>query len=120
MNSWHGRLIITAEDHPKILDDALHESIGVWAENQPKEQLERWTKKANDAWDALEGSFAITNGEVGRPDGESAVIFVSPDEMELALVGYGCKLLEAIPDGIPEEIPAINGLLKEIDRIKVG
>lgn len=83
----------------------------------PPDQADAWPKQAADAWGAVEDGFGINGDQVFRPDGD-AVLFVKPDDLALALVAYGCELIDKQDPNANAEIVAINGLLKETDRIK--
>ena len=83
----------------------------------PQDQAAAWNKIANDAWEALHDGFSIVDDEVYRPQGE-ALLYMNPDQLELALVIHGCELLDQKPPGADADVLAIDGLLKQIDHIK--
>lgn len=119
MKSFNGRPIIEEQDHPQVVDRALHESIGYWHEHMPPDQANAWVKTAADAWGAVQDGFGLVGDEMLEPEGE-ATLYVSPDQLELALVAYGCNLLDQnhVSNSEIGEIVAINGLLRGIDQIK--
>jgi hypothetical protein len=117
MREYKNRPIIEATDSPLIINEALHDSVSYWNKHMDPGQASAWRKKAADAWGAVEDGFSIVGDEVQDPEGD-ALLYVSADELELALVAYGCKLIDAEPPNADAQVVAIDGLLKQIDAIK--
>ncbi len=117
MRSWHGRPIVESSDSPLTVDAALHESVGYWNEHMPDHLAFAWQKKAADAWGALQDGFSIISNEMHNPDGD-ALLYIAPDELELALVAHGCELIDQKAPNADSETVAIDGLLKQIDHIR--
>ena len=124
METIKGRPVIKNQDHPLTIERALQQSFAYWGEHMPPEEARRWAKIASDATDTLKGHFSlvdedleIPHGEVLNPEGK-ATLYLTPDELELALVAYGYNLLEKSGEHIPEELVKVDFLLKEIDEIK--
>lgn len=119
MKSASGRPVIEGGDFPRVIDDALHASPRYWAENMPEEEAQHWRKTAADAWGALDGGFGIIGEHMFRPEGQ-ATLFVAPDDLQLALVAYGCERLDEGGPGVGTEVMALNGLLRSLDQLKAG
>jgi len=117
MRSVNGRPLIESTDSPLVIDAALHHSVRFWHAQMPPEEAAAWQKTAADAWGALQDGFGIVYDTALRPDG-NALLYMHPEELELALVAYGCELLDSPTDATDDEIIAINGLLRQIDTIR--
>lgn len=118
MKQYRGRPIIEATDSPLVVDKALHRSVSYFNKNMPKDVAFFWQKRAADAWGMVEDGFRIIGGEVRNPKGDALLRGMSPDELGLSLVAYGCEIIDKQDPQVDVEILAIDGLLKEIDRIK--
>lgn len=119
MKSAAGRPVIEAGDFPRIIDNALHASPLYWHENKSVEEARHWQKTAADAWGALGDGFGIIGEDMFRPEGQ-ATLFVAPDDLQLALVAYGCDRLDEGGPGVSTEVMALDGLLKSLDQLKAG
>lgn len=127
MELWKGRPEITSADHPATVYRALMGSCALWATEQGQAALSVWSKKEQDATGALGDGFGIfdPNSEPLNPDGR-ARLYISTDELEYALVGYGCDLIDADePVGANEgatknadEIARVDDLLRSIDKTR--
>lgn len=118
MQSYRNRPLIEASDSPQVIDNALHESVGFWHANMPSHEAQVWEKVAADAWGAIEDGFSIVGDNIFNPDGE-AQLYLSNEELELALVAYGCELLDKDTELANDEVVAINGLLKQFDKFRL-
>lgn len=119
MEVLRGRPIITSNDHPLTVYKAIRNSVGYLHEtNAPFHLLHR----AQNAYETLQDDFGIIGDELHRPEGISTLWDMDNDSLELALVAYGCRLLDEQQDTQPNdavpELVAIDGLLKEIDHLK--
>ena len=117
MRQYRNRPIIEAFDSPLIIDEALHNSVSYWNKHMGPDQALAWGKRAADAWGAIQDGFSVVGDEVHNPDG-SALLYISPDELELTLVAYGCEAIDTRQQNANTKVVAIDGLLRQIDVIK--
>jgi hypothetical protein len=115
MNTLKNRPVITGDDSPQTVYNALRHNVGYLNRIDAPSHLPH---RAHNAYETLADDFMIVGDEMLNPDGESVLWDMSNDTLEDALVAYGCDLLTQQPEGTAPEILAIDGLLKEIDRIK--
>lgn len=116
MKAFKGRPVIEGSDSPQLVDHALRASLKYWDGYKP-DQSSAWRKTAADAWGAVQDGFSIVGDQIYRPEG-SATLFLSPDDLELALIAYGCEQIDARAPNVEADIVAINGLLKGIEQLK--
>lgn len=114
MKSFRGRPVITDQDHPATVYAALHESIPYWHKELPDEAT-TWVKTANDSWETLADEFRVDlppelRGAYGNRE---AVLYMSPDQLELALVAYGVHHITN-----QQEVGKINQLLTNLDGFR--
>jgi hypothetical protein len=117
MRIINGRPLIEHQDYPAVVSEALHDSAGLSAEYLDEGQSFAWRKIAADGWGAIEDGFTIIGDEVLNPRGE-AQLYMSPDQLELALIASGYMRLKQnnyLPD---EKIYALDVALTELDRAK--
>ena len=116
MEIWNGRPEITSADHPATVYRALMASYALWATEQGQEASHIWSKKEQDASGALGDGFGIfdPNSEPLNPDGH-ARLYMSTDELEYTLVGYGCDLIDEDEVKNAAEIDRVDDLLRSID-----
>ncbi|HEX3568194.1 MAG TPA: hypothetical protein VHT70_00780 [Candidatus Saccharimonadales bacterium] len=115
MDILRGRPVITGEDYPLTVYKAIHNSVGYLDEVNAPPHLQHG---ARNAYETLRDDFSIMDDKVYRPDGTSTLWDMSNDNLELALVAYGCELLDKQPKDVIPEVVAIDSLLREIDHLK--
>lgn len=115
MEIWKGRPDITPGDHPTTILKALRASHGVWPKEHTDEQALYWHKQALDASGALQDGFGIIDESMEplRPDG-SARLYMSVNDLEYAVVGYGLELLKS--DVNEATIAEVDAILHAIDK----
>jgi hypothetical protein len=114
MQSWHGQPIITAEDHPEVIRDALKESHR--DEDFPKADVIGWYHTATNAQETLEGTFQLRHPNYRQLTGnERTIIYVWPNDLELALVAYGLK-----HEADQRVLGEVDELLLSLDAVKAG
>ena len=119
MEARKGRPEITPGDHPMTVYNALLASHALWYAEQGEAVGFAWTKTAQDARGALRDGFSIINPEKGPLSlDRKALLFMSPDELEYALVGYGCELIDSDKGSNAAEISYVDELLRSIDKIR--
>src|SRR4051812_45276896 len=115
MKQHKHRPVITKEDHPGVVVRALRESIPYYNQVLPK-HAQAWGKTACDAYEAVQDAFRLDDTGVTDttlPDSET-IIYMSADQLELALVAYGVKRIHEVA-----EIQKVDQLLVSIDQLKV-
>ena len=119
MENWKGRPEITSADHPATVYRALMASYALWATEQGQDALSVWSNKEKNASGALADGFGIFNpdDEPLNPGGH-ARLYMATDELEYALVGYGCGLIDADETKNTDEIARVDDLLRSIDEIR--
>lgn len=125
MHLSHGRIIITAEDHPWTVKRAVGASIPLYNQDRLPGVTGDWPKQVLDTEGDLRSGFGFgrtldPNG-MARPDG-TATLYVPPREVALLLTAYRDHTLadpEFLPDGvqIEEETLAVNSLLQRVNEI---
>lgn len=117
MKIERGRPVITREDYPKVVFDALIGSIAFYNANMPNESS-AWCKTAQDSYETLQDAFGVSHdgADADWPERGDAMLFMTPSQLELALVNYGCLQIEA--GDTPESIAHVDALLHKLDRIK--
>ena len=78
-----------------------------------------WNKTAADAWGALGDGFMIIGREALNPDGE-ALLYMSADQLELALVASGVRHLRENGNVQDGEITALDETLRALDLAKAN
>jgi len=111
------RPTITKEDHPGKVLKALRHSHELWPKEHTREESRHWDKKALDAAGAIQDGFLIIDEDQPplNPDGK-ATLYMSADELEYAVVGYGLERLESEEGPSAEELAEINAILHAIDK----
>lgn len=106
---------ITPEDHPTTIFAALMASPALYGQEMP-DHAAALTKTAQDAYGALQDGFGIvdTDSDPLNPEG-SALLYLSPDHLAYALVGYGVLALEGAYD--TAEVANVDALLRKIDTL---
>lgn len=117
MNIEHGRPVITGQDHPSTVYKAVHESVKYPRLFIPHEPS-LWRHKARNAYETLSDTFRIRGSEMDRPDNETILWDMNVDQLELAVVAYGCKQLDKNRGQLDNEMVAIDGVLRAIDNAR--
>jgi hypothetical protein len=114
METVKGRPVITKEDDPRTIYDALRVSIRYGNSGQLPTDGRVWIKQAQDASEALGDGFMLHYGldEVESSDAH-VTLYMSPDQLEYALVCHG---LEQLDRG--ESVQAVDAALLAVDAIK--
>lgn len=117
MEIWRGRPEITPTDHPVTVYKALLRSIPLSQSELSREESEQWRKIAQDSWDALRDGFGFIHPdqELWRPNG-SARLYMSVDDLEYVLVGYGVRLINEDMERNVDEIDRVDDVLRAIDK----
>lgn len=117
MEIWKSRPEITRADHPVTVYKALLRSIALSQDELPAEQQKQWRKTAQDSWDALRDGFGFIHPdqELWKPNG-SARLYMSVDDLEYVLVGYGVRLIEWDAEVYAEEINRVDDILRALDK----
>jgi len=117
MKVERGRPIITSEDYPKIVYDALLESIPYHNANSPRERALAWCKTAQDSYETVHDAFGVGYGDPIEdwPSRGDAMLYMTLDQLELALVNYGCEKIE---EKVDDEVTKVNYLLCAIDGLQ--
>lgn len=117
MEIWKGRPEITGTDHPVTVYKALLRSIALSQDELPAEEQKEWRKTAQDSWDALRDGFGFIHPdqELWKPNG-SARLYMSIDDLEYVLVGYGVRLIEWDTKVYVEEINRVDDVLRSLDK----
>jgi hypothetical protein len=120
MEAWKGRPEITPGDYPRTVYKALLGSRVLWYGEVTFDTAFAWSKKVEDALGALGDEYGIVHPDEALLDPEGrrgkARLYMSVDELETALVGYGCDLIDAGEN--TDEIAQIDELLQSIDRVR--
>lgn len=126
METWKGRPEITSADHPVTVYKALMGSYALWCAEQGEDAGFEWLKKEQDATGALGDGFGIFSpDDAPNPNGR-ARLYMRTDELEYALVGYGCGLIDTDEPVGPnegetknaDEIARVDDLLHSIDETR--
>jgi hypothetical protein len=118
METWKGRPIITASDHPVTVYKALLRSVALGQNELSIEKSAEWTKIAQDSWDTIRDGFGFIHPdqpELWKPNGE-ARLYMSMDDLEYTLVGYGVRMLDEDPAKWADEIKRTDAVLVAIDK----
>jgi hypothetical protein len=116
MKLFRGRPKLTAEDHPSTVYAALLGSIAIGNRELPENVADAWVKTAQDAYEAVQDGFGIVDAgrEPLNPEGE-AVLYLSLDQLESALVNHG---MQALAESDTDEVATVDSLLKSIDSLR--
>lgn len=119
METWKGRPEITGSDHPNTILKALRNSTEVWSREHTHEQTRFFNHHAQNGAEAIQGGFGILDEDIDpfNPDGK-AILYMSMDDLEYTMVGYGVKLLEDDPQSNLKEIAEIDAVLGAIDKVR--
>ena len=114
MNTWRGRPEIELGDHPKTVADALDSSIPYHYRESLGWVATAWVNTVQDSQGILTDSFGLG---VMYPDiklvelRSPARLNMSLRDLELALVIYGCELLEG------GESPDTSAAVANVDEL---
>lgn len=118
MEVWRGRPVITGKDHPITVYKALLRSVALANHELSDEHSALWRKTAQDSWETLRDGFGFIHPdqELWRPNGE-ARLYMSMDDLEYVMVGYGTRMLDEDPNKYNDEIDRVNEVLIAIDKV---
>lgn len=113
--------IITSDDYPKTVFDALADNTVYRNAGDDYDQSWAWYNLAQDSIENLYSSFGVSYDGVAEawPKRRDALLYVPLDMLELALVNHGCEVInrdEASPvlRDIDELLCSIDGLRHSI------
>lgn len=114
MKQFKNRPVITTHDHPEVIAEALRESIP-WYNRHLPGQADAWIKTACDSYETVENDFLLLNPELAAtvPEDKESIVYMSPDQLELALVIHGVK---HVADAA--EVHKVDELLASIDELR--
>lgn len=114
MEAFKGRPVITKDDDPRLMYDALRTSIRYGNIGQLPTDGSRWVKQVQDASEALGDGFMLHYGLDDIESSQARVtLYMSTDQLEYALV---CQGLEQLDRG--EDIRRVDEALVAIDALK--
>ena len=114
MKEFKGRPVITEADHPLTVYRALHASIPYANAGNVHLDPYDWVKRAQDAYGAVGDAFyGVAYDQEASNETAETVIFMSPDQLETALVCYGLE-----EGRTNEEVRRVDELLTSIDGLK--
>src|SRR5579872_1097244 len=98
MKNLNGFPVIEPQDHPEVVDRALRDSLGYWRAHMDEDRAHRWMHTAMNSWETLHDDHGLgiddldLRKEISRH--RDSPLYMQPDELELALVVYGCDILD--------------------------
>src|SRR5437868_245619 len=122
MKNVDGFPVIEPSDYPDTVYRALRESVGFWREHMPESEAWQWQHTAHNSWETLVDDHGLMiedpklREELARH--RDSELYMTPDQLELALVAYGCNILDHKTEEPAGEVDRINALLRGIDEIK--
>jgi hypothetical protein len=120
MENQRNRPVITSTDHPMTIFKALRRSTALLYREQSHDQAFWWEHVAHNSWETLGDEFGILDEETLplRPEGKrgGALLHMSFDYLEYALVGYGAHLIENHGKKNVAEIDRVDDILRAIDK----
>jgi hypothetical protein len=119
MEIANGRPEITPTDHPVTVYKALRYSTTLWYREQSHDRAFWWEHIAHNSWEAIRDEFGILDEEKPPliPEGKrgKALLHMSFDYLEYALVGYGVHLIESEKRSVAD-IDKVDDVLRAIDK----
>jgi hypothetical protein len=118
MKLLRNRPLIEAGDHPLSIFNALQEQS--WYDSLYDGDKTHLHHKSQNAWETIENGFELDrfDGTLYKPDGQALILDFGVDDLEFALVYYGCRLLSDGDEIAELEVEHINQLLMRIDVVK--
>src|SRR5581483_4959641 len=107
MKSIDGRPVIESTDYPEVVDKALRQSVRYWRQYDPDRAM-WWHHTAQNSWETLDDDHGLRiedpqiRAEYARH--RNSILYMSPDNLELALVAYGCEILDGQIESPANEI----------------
>ena len=118
MKVERGRPVIEREDHLRVVFDALIGSIAFYNANMEPDVASWWCKTAQDSYETLQSALGVSHDGIDTdwPERGDATLYMSLDQLELALVSHGCVQID---NGDSQDVAMVDTLLHKIDDAKV-
>jgi hypothetical protein len=118
----HDLPTIESSDYPRTVFKALVGSFVIFSIEHSLDESLDWPKICAKGLKSIQTGFEMPNplddeAEINNPSG-SAQLHMEVDDLEYALVAYGCKLLETFDTNEHDELPRIDDLLITIDSAR--